>query len=410
MSQEKITRKNKETVHKPYRSNSSFYTDYRDEIPDADYYGLKHSEFKKPWLPASGYDNMEYRWDFPLEYLNPITVDFEVPDMGKYQFPGAPTVNPNWESDRWNPQYPTPDFPNPKQYAKKKPGESRAVQIAWTYCEGKDFEYCPGETVAVQFTEYTTDPIESADAGEGEIVRTSLGRLGESKHRPGYPEGTFTMMVKIPETAGRDYTVTATTKSGETCVSRGTQRSSCLGGCEGVSIGYTTLQMLTGSSQTLTVNNADPATLYEWSVTGGGSTTEQKGTSTVFTAPEANPDCANTPTISIRNAATGEVCATLKIGVSSDVGGDAYVVDEGDVCGSPLAGFCNCRGYRSRYNCAGTLSSQIYIYLGAGTCYWHPTPPAPQGCPAEACTVDSTPTDIRTVEQKAAGCCPEALM
>lgn len=308
-------RKNKETSRKPYRSDAAFYTDYKDEIPDGDYYGLKHSEFKKPWLPASGYDEMEYKWDFPLEYLNPISADFEVPDMGKYKFPDAPTVNPNWTPPRWNPQYPTPEFPEPKPYAKKKPGTNGGTQIIWTYCEGHGFEFCPGETVSVKFTEYTTDPIVAVDAGGAPIIRTPFGMLGESRHRPGYPEGTFTVTIKIPETTGRDIDVTATTKSGETCVSRGTQRATCLG-CEGVSILYTSTQMQVGESQLLSVNNPMMGTKYEWELIGPGTLTEQRGLNTAYIAPSSNPNCRSA-SIRLFDYNTRQICALLSIAINA---------------------------------------------------------------------------------------------
>lgn len=413
-------RKNKETTRKPYRSNAAFYTDYKDEIPDGDYYGLKHSEFKKPWLPASGYDEMEYKWDFPLEYLNPISVDFEVPDMGKYKFPDAPTVNPNWTPPRWNPQYPTPEFPKPKPYAKKKPGTNGGTQIVWTYCEGQDFEFCPGETVAVQFTEYTTDRIVSVDAGEGEIIPPARGKLGESKHRPGYPEGTYTVMVRIPEAAGMEYNVTSTTKSGETCVSHGTQRQNCLNPCGEMSIGYTSAQMMTGTSQTLTVQNGDPHSVYRYELSGGGTLKDTGNETMQYTAPDTNPNCENNPTITVRDKRTGAVCARLKISVSSaSVSGSAYRIlyvsdslfqspcrvgysgDCGDLWWSWWYWTYDCQG-------AGTPSSPT-----ASVFCWQNIGPCPPGvtCWSNASSIcNQDPIDLRTEEQKQQGCCPSAIM
>ncbi len=418
-------RKNKETTRKPYRSNAAFYTDYKDEIPDGDYYGLKHSEFKKPWLPASGYDEMEYKWDFPLEYLNPISVDFEVPDMGKYKFHDAPTVNPNWTPPRWNPQYPTPEFPKPKPYAKKKPGTNGGTQIVWTYCEGQDFEFCPGETVPVKFTEYTTDRIESVDAGEGEIIPPTTGRLGESKHRPGYPEGTFTVAVKIPETAGMTYDVTSTTKSGETCVSRGTQRSNCLSPCGEMSVGYTSPQMTTGTSQTLTVQDGDPHSVYSYELSGGGTLKDTGNGTMLYTAPDSNPNCADDPTITVRDKRTGTVCATLKMGVGDPAStGVAYIIYKScEVYVGPMPSVCSDMGDMllglryvhdpfQAYLCDGTKagSSRPNCGVQSSAVYTDPLQDLYYLNRCYSLHEYSGTVDVRTDEQKLSGCCPAALI
>lgn len=420
MNTRTIKRSTKESIRKPYRSSAATYTDYKDEIPDSEYYGRKHSEFKKPWLPASGYDEMEYKWDFPLEYLNPIHMDFETPDMGKYNFPGAQPVNPNWNPPNWNPQYPLPDYPASKPEARKKPGTKGGTQIVWTYCEGQDFEFCPGETVAVQFTEYTTDRIESVDAGEGEIIPPARGKLGESKHRPGYPEGTYTVMVRIPEAAGMEYNVTSTTKSGETCVSHGTQRQNCLDPCGEMSIGYTSAQMMTGTSQTLTVQNGDPHSVYRYELSGGGTLKDTGNGTMQYTAPDTNPNCENNPTITVRDKRTGAVCATLKIGVSAaNATGVAYRMNYVSrelyraVCATWEYTRCGelwWSWYEWRYDCHGVggptdPSSNTWCWQNLGLC-----PPNYPNCRTttnENC--NAGPLDMRTEAQKQNGCCPAAL-
>jgi hypothetical protein len=415
-TQAKSTRKNSETVHKPYRSNTSFYPDYREEVPDADYYGLKHSEFKKPWLPASGYDEMEYKFDFPLEYLNPNYIDIEVPDAWKYEFPNAPTVNPDWTPTRWNPQYPTPDFPKPKEYAKKKPGPNLGSKIVWLYCEGIDFTFCPGTTAQVQFVEYTTDPIVAIDTDLATLIRASFGRLGDSRHRPGYPEGTLTITIQIPESVNRDLNITATTESGETCVSRGTQSSSCLG-CEGVSIGYTSTQMIVNSSQTLSVVNPVAGTEYMWKVVGGGTLTEQRGLSTGYIAPESNPDCTIQPTIYLKDYATGQVCASLNIDITVNESWVAYkMLNEPDTVYEAycrLFGTATCatvwNSLEKWFSCSGELLNIInpgpLCLTDRGAC----SPPYPD-CMITLNSDCNTMVDVRTTAQKEAGCCPSALL
>jgi hypothetical protein len=422
-------RSTKESIRKPYRSSAATYTDYKNEIPDGDYYGLKHSEFKKPWLPASGYDEMEYKWDFPLEYLNPIHVDFETPDMGKYNFPGAQPVNPNWNPPNWNPQYPLPDYPASKPEARKKPGTKGGTQIVWTYCEGQDFEFCPGETVAVQFTEYTTDRIESVDAGEGEIIPPARGKLGESKHRPGYPEGTYTVMVRIPEAAGMEYNVTSTTKSGETCVSHGTQRQNCLDPCGEMSIGYTSAQMMTGTSQTLTVQNGDPHSVYRYELSGGGTLKDTGNGTMQYTAPDTNPNCENNPTITVRDKRTGTVCATLKIGVGDPASyyGVAYIIYQPcavlvgplpRLCpqmGDMLLGSRYCSDPYQAYNCDGTkaepgfLNPALVCGVQSSAVYTDPLMDLYYMARCESLHKYSGTVDLRTSDQKLSGCCPAAL-
>jgi len=429
MNPDKLKRSNQETLHKPYRSTASFYTDYKEEIPDATYYNVHHSEFKKPWLPFDGgYDEMEYRWDFPLEYLNPITVDFEVPDMGKYQFPSAPVVNPNWQTTKWNPAFQEPTYPKPNEEANNDPKEEtkkRRKKVFPTGCAGgNDVEYCPGDIISVQFLEFSTDKIVSVTAEHGTVLD-----MGQFMQRRGSNLGTREVTVKIDDfiTDGSWHLAfTAKTQSGRECTAMGTEGDHCFGGgCSDVSIGYTTTNMPIGSKQTLIVVDGVPGIEYEWFVSGGGGLSEQRANVTVYTAPAENPNCASNAIISLMEYKSGTVCATLRIGIYSNTPGDAYWVYQAGYCvgGSipPVFGFCESTYHV--YNCQGVLNRIVGIrYHNAdSTCGFPPCTFSWLANPMYSCRdnyckandPDKQPgkiQDVRSEEMKLAGCCPSALI
>jgi len=427
MDPNKIRRSNQETLHKPYRSTASFYTDYKEEIPDATYYNVHHSEFKKPWLPFDGgYDEMEYRWDFPLEYLNPISIDFEFPDSGKYQFPSAPTVNPDWQTSRWNPSFPEPGLPKPYEYSNQDPREDtkkRRKKVHPVGCEGGgDVEYCPGDTITVQFLEYSTDPITSVIAEHGTVL--DMGQFIQRRgSNLGYRDVTIQIDEFITDGSWR-LAFTAKTDSGRECTAMGTEGDHCFGGgCSDVSIGYTTTNMLTGWSQTLIVVDGVPGIEYEWSVSGGGGVSEQRGNTTVYTAPTENPNCSQNAIIYLKEYKSGTVCASLSIGISSNVPGDAYWVYQAGMCKytytSPPAGWCE--AYYNIYNCQGVLTG-LYganFYQNDSTCGIPPCTVSmltPYSCQDNYCEANDPAKkpgqieDRRTEEMKLAGCCPSGLI
>ena len=415
MDPTKYTRKTKETLHKPYRSDATSYQAHRAEIPDASYgFGSKkHSEFKKPWLPHSGYDAMEYRWDFPLAYLNPIHMDINVPDMGQYIYPNIPDWNPDWKPPRWDPRYPTPTFPDGGDFKLDGPGdENQASRIKWMYCEGHDFEFCPGTLVRVTFTQFRTDPIRRVmfDPKYGLLMKA------EAIWRAPYnPEGLYIVDIKLSsDIEDKSFSVTAQTASGAQCESRGYHAGMECMGCENVSIGYTSTQQNVGTGQTLTVNNPVPGVTYEWEQTGGGSLSERQGGSTTLTAPSDNPNCTKNSTIYLKDKASGQVCASVVVTYTnpSDYVAYKYLLKE-----SLLAS--NIRPVGRPY-CADVWWSRLYTGRCDGTetasdnttMCWGPETYSCGSSPGwtNSSVCDFSVRDLRTPEKLAQGCCPQALM
>ena len=426
----KKERANVETVRKPYRSSAATYEEFKKEIPDDDYFGLKHSEFKKPWLTdyQGGYDEMEYRWDFPLPFIDPINIDIEVPDGGSvYPFPGGIPWNPNWNQPGFNPNYPFPK-PRPNTDVATKPGGKRREKIIWDCVAPWGFEFCPGETVTLLFEEGCNNRIQDAesygDDSSSEYVPGNdpeTAKAGRGTCKPGYATGTKEVIVEIPaDYVGDSYTVTAYSRNGEECSVTGTKRSYCDEGdaCAGVSIGYTSQSMETGESQGLSIVNGKDGVNYEWVYSGGGTLVETGGGNVTYTAPASNPNCLDNPTIQLRQKGTGVVCATLKIavGAASPPSGTAYFVRSVGVCGWTEYVGAWCDQLYTFYNCSGQVTSTNGQRHHSSTC---DVPPCHYSysegydCAGAPCEGDDHPAgtfDSRTAEMKEAGCCPSALL
>lgn len=185
------------------------------------------------------------------------------------------------------------------------------------------------------------------------------------------------------------------------------------------SIGYTSQQMTTSGTQTLTVTGGIAP--YTWTiVSGGGSLSSSTGSSTLYTAPATNANCANNPTIQVCEAYGG--CATLKLAINAVVG-IAYQVPSAPV----NQGTCSWKISGSRYNCDDSFNAPVNCY--ACTCG------SPTDCICGAglspCTISGivancnagvgclgTPNscnagqvyDLRTGPQITSGCCPVGLL
>ena len=188
--------------------------------------------------------------------------------------------------------------------------------------------------------------------------------------------------------------------------------------CGTSKIGYTTQQLSINQTQTLTVTNPDLGATYTWNVTsGGGSISPTAGTSVTYTAPASNPNCYLNPIIQMSTG--GVVCDTLQIAVNAGTG-SAYLTNTNTNC---LSDDCECGGGYDcgcycynipYYNCNGSYGglayTQNYLYCGctgvkrpwgSGWSCW-------TGDPCGGTCND--PYDIRSAAQKAAGCCPAALL
>lgn len=197
------------------------------------------------------------------------------------------------------------------------------------------------------------------------------------------------------------------------------------------SIGYTTQQMSVNQQQTL---SAVPVTagcgtpVYDWAITsGGGTLSASQGASVVYTAPATNQNCLNNPTIKL--SCNGVELDTLKLAVSITSGTQyayARVINTSQTnCIVGIARYWhNCLGnvYGYAYGCSSCDCSinpeDCYCSPGIYCTYEAQITLCEAGSKCSTWTVDgvvvpikcSGVTDIRTVADKNAGCCPAALL
>jgi hypothetical protein len=191
-------------------------------------------------------------------------------------------------------------------------------------------------------------------------------------------------------------------------------------------IGYTTLQMATSGTQTLTVTGGAVGDVYTWTTTSGSFDTST-GTSVVYTAPATNAECANNPTISL--TCGGNVVDTIQIAVNANATtAVAYAIKVlttacwTNICDPPYTCY-HAQSTTNAYKCDGTQPPDGYAgcinalgfggdcnmrYGGACSCAWVAANTGPYFgvCP----TVGYGTTDLRTALMKTQGCCPAQLM
>jgi len=191
-----------------------------------------------------------------------------------------------------------------------------------------------------------------------------------------------------------------------------------------ISIGYTSQQMsCSGPPQTLTAvppaqtTKVDLGDLcYTWSVSGGGSLNKAKGNSVVYTPPATNANCASNPTITLTSKSGAT--ATLKIAVNCSSGSaywkkfdckNCYFLNGETKCsyacsGNPPGNGCwACSS--TKYGCDGAFVLAQLEAAGSNCDQAHCLTYCNQYCGTTPYT-----QDIRTAEQKTAGCCPAALL
>ena len=208
-----------------------------------------------------------------------------------------------------------------------------------------------------------------------------------------------------------------------------------------LSIEYTTQQMRVNESQALTARDSAVNGALRccnehdiiWTVSsGGGSLSQSFGRSVTYTAPSANGDCLQNPTITLTDCF--DRTASLQLAVNAVFSQDMAFQDGHDcllgecihdtntgfpTCGNgTLCMLQACYFTRSQYLCDGTEYEQLlfqgqsgwdpchtdgycYSILGANACDgdWHD---ADWWCAHKI--------DCRTVAQMAEGCCPEQLL
>jgi len=189
------------------------------------------------------------------------------------------------------------------------------------------------------------------------------------------------------------------------------------GTCASESIGISgTTQMSVGDTKTLTVLNPVVGKTYTWVISaGGGGISPSTGTSTTYTAPGTNANCASNPTIQLKVGAN--VCDSVLLVVTNPaVSGQAGYSDY-DPCSKTIdvgfPGKCGAgRGVKAIY-CSGSFGAQSWYCFGGS--YGEYDCGSPQldwvlsfcGCPGPGSV---SYTDMRTAEMKANGCCPYQLM
>lgn len=193
---------------------------------------------------------------------------------------------------------------------------------------------------------------------------------------------------------------------------------SCCDGCVSDDIGYTSQQMSVGLTQELNATpGAQPDACYSWELTasGDGSIDRTEGSTTIYTAPSTNAQCANNPVISLKCG--GVVVDTLEIAIDAVgpcVSGPAAIRQ---CCDTAPPGTTYCI---AEYGCDGEHTCCVIGITDSGCnttvgCAFYPT----YCCDASwgSCTSPeggSKPPyppwdDTRNDAMKAAGCCPEQL-
>ena len=192
-----------------------------------------------------------------------------------------------------------------------------------------------------------------------------------------------------------------------------------------VYIGYTSLVMSCGASQTLTAGGGCGP--YSWSVSGGGSLNKTIGQEVIYTAPATNPNCTSNPTITLTDCCGSS--ANLKLAVNCYTADQALRYCDVLVCMSCFynSGGCWAQHTFGRwiYNCSGVLSSSAFwpnptfacqeTMMYTGCCEGWPNCSDDLDCsasgmcsglcnnPPQLCKILR---DMRTTDMKNEGCCP----
>jgi len=164
-------------------------------------------------------------------------------------------------------------------------------------------------------------------------------------------------------------------------------------------------QMSCSGTQTLTASggNGPP---YRWSViAGSGTVSPSTSTTTTYTAPSTNPNCANNPTIQLKDKCGRTKTVQFAVNCYA-LGVRAYRRNYCEGSGS------NCWLWQENLDCAGV---SLGLQFAEGCTVYHAYP-----CSDGACQYwfqnECTPScslgyeDLRSAAQIAGGCCPAALL
>lgn len=166
-------------------------------------------------------------------------------------------------------------------------------------------------------------------------------------------------------------------------------------------ITFTSNQMSGSSSQTLTA--CSECEFVDWELTGGGSLSTSMGGQTEYTAPATNPDCADNPTITAR--CNGIVVAQIKIAVNIVTASPAII----NCCSwqnIPPSYWYQCHQYIS---CSGEVGGNVGYCSGNNSCNTGKASFMAYNKCSNSGLLEGI-NDVRSVAQKAAGCCPAQLL
>ena len=170
------------------------------------------------------------------------------------------------------------------------------------------------------------------------------------------------------------------------------------------------LTQLVSSTQTLTADAGEPGCgtpEYTWAIIdGGGSLSNQTADTIDYTAPATNSDCENSPIITL--SCGGDLLDTLELSVNAVETHAYYAWQElvFDHCqhGGMGAGWEIAWGKITYTYCDGTKTEPADVQGGIVA--------NPDGCTKSWAIVLAAfpPGDIRTPQQKTAGCCPHIIL
>jgi hypothetical protein len=239
------------------------------------------------------------------------------------------------------------EWNNLAEYAKKCP----VIYVPHICCLGMKISgpdtLTPGEEAYYS--------VSGGDAGCAYDMEASGGEFVGNKYFAPMTPGTYELSV----------TPWMSDDSGKKCATKSVTVS---GGCDG-KIGYTTLQMSTGGTQTLTVTGSTGGT-YTWATTSG-SISPSEGTSVTFTAPATNANCSSNPTITL--TCGGNIVDTVQIAVNAytDFGVGYYgTKTEAGICYWPGPGYkyewWSMSGKVESLSCAGAVALSGVKTLSVG--------------------------------------------
>jgi hypothetical protein len=395
---------NKEYSRLPYWTDEG-YEDVQQSVSQKyvqDTYGaFAESENQLPYLSDADYQGLEYKYQNP-EFFNPT----DLPDVDFTDTVPKGTCYELWTSIFG---HGTGAFiPSSSQWAAIKEYEKLCpvIYVPHICCLGMKISgpttLTPGEEAYYS--------VSGGAAGCAYEMKASGGTFVGTKYFAPMTPGTYEIYV-TPEMSN---------DRGDKCA---TLSVTVTGGCDG-KIGYTTLQMSVGGSQTLTVTGSSGGT-YSWATTSG-SIVPTEGTSVTYTAPATNANCASNPTITL--TCGGDIVGSITIAVNAYASVTAVI--ECTVTGSECIRLHNVEfdlwgwHYQVWYtrvisSCTGDIlsttnfndSTYCFDHWGNCSCAQLAADNLTHSYYANCLeSYENSKHDNRTTEMKEGGCCPSRLL